>query len=390
MNRLTLALALMPLAYSISLSPADAGHGERILYSFTGGKDGSQPFYGLVRDASGNFYGTTYQGGAKNLGVVFELTPGGKETALQSFTGKNGSGPGGDLIMDAGGALYGTTTIGGASNKGVVFALKPGGRIRVLYSFKGGNDASFPLGALVMDKNGNLYGTTQFGGGSCGCGTVYKLAPDGAETILHAFAEGKDGAYPVARLYLDKQGDLFGTTYEGGGSSNCGRYGCGAVFEIAADGTESILHAFTGGDGALPNAGVIADSNNNFYSTTYEGGGSANCTGGCGTVFELAPDGTLSMLHAFAGSDGANPPAELVRTSNGTLYGTTYAGGSANLGAVFALKANGSVTTLHSFAGGTDGASPVSDLIMDSRGELYGTTSVGGAANAGTVYAIGK
>src|ERR1700733_14380471 len=193
MNRLLFALALAPLAFSVSLSAAPAKHRDNILYAFAGGKDGSMPYYGLVADAAGNFYGKTYQGGTKNIGVVFELAAGGKETVLQDFTGKNGSGPGGDLIMDASGNLYGTTTIGGAANEGVIFELKPGGRLRVLYSFTGGTDGRFPLGALVMDKGGNLYGTTQFGGGTCDCGTVYKLAADGTETILHAFAEGQDG-----------------------------------------------------------------------------------------------------------------------------------------------------------------------------------------------------
>jgi uncharacterized repeat protein (TIGR03803 family) len=390
MHRRTLALVLAPFACAVLLTGAQAKQRETVLYAFTGGKDGSMPYYGLLRDASGNLYGTTYMGGAKNMGVVFVLAPDGSETVLHAFTGKDGSGPGGDLIEDAAGTLYGTTTVGGASNQGVVFALKPGGRVRVLYSFKGGTDGGFPLGALVTDNSGNLYGTTQLGGGACKCGTVYELAPDGTETILHAFAEGQDGGYPVARLYRDKQGNLFGTTYEGGGSSNCGQYGCGTVFEISAGGTESILHTFVGSDGALPNGGLIADKNNNLYSTTFEGGGSSACTGGCGTVYELGANGGLTVLHAFAGSDGANPGAELIMTSDGELVGTSFAGGSANLGTVFAVKTDGSETVLHSFSGGNDGASPVSDLIAGSGGKLFGTTSAGGAANAGTVFRIGN
>jgi uncharacterized repeat protein (TIGR03803 family) len=145
-----------------------------------------------------------------------------------------------------------------------------------------------------------------------------------------------------------------------------------------------------GSDGALPNAGLIADQNNNFYRTTYEGGGSSACKGGCGTVYELSANGSLTVLHAFAGSDGANPAAELISTKGSEFVGTSFAGGAANLGTVFAVKADGSETVLHSFSGGNDGASPVSDLIADSSGALFGTTSAGGAANAGTVFRIGK
>jgi len=389
MIRLTIALALVPLAFAVPPSAAQAKQRENVLYAFTGSKDGKSPYNGLIRDKTGNLYGATYAGGA-GMGVVFQVAPDGSQTVLHAFAGKDGSGPASDLIADKKGNLYGTTTAGGSANQGVIFSLKPGGRERVLYAFKGGTDGGFPVGALLMDKGGNIYGTTQYGGGACNCGTVFKLAPDGTETLLHVFAEGKDGAYPVARLYRDKAGNLFGTTYEGGGSSNCGQYGCGTVFEISAAGKESVLHGFVGTDGALPNGGLVADKTGNLYGTTFEGGGSSNCQGGCGAVYKLADDGSFAVLHAFTGSDGANPGSDLLAAGKGGLYGTSVAGGAANLGTVFAVKADGSESVLYSFASGSDGANPISDLVAGAGGELYGTTSAGGTANAGTVFSVKK
>jgi len=209
---------------------------ETVLYSFTGVPDGEEPDAGLVRDAQGNLYGTTYNGGASNLGTVFELDTTGKETVLHSFTGTGGDGsePYGGLVLDAQGNLYGTTSFGGASGDGTVFELDTAGKETVLYSFTGtGGDGAYPSG-LVRDAQGNLYGTT-YGGGASGFGTVFKLDTAGKETVLYSFTgTGGDGAYPsgLVRLVRDAQGNLYGTTYEGGDLACDAPYGCGTVFKL--------------------------------------------------------------------------------------------------------------------------------------------------------------
>jgi len=205
---------------------------EAVLYSFTGGSDGSGPGAGVIIDAKGNLYGTTESGGASGYGTVFKITPKGKETVLHSFTiaGGDGGYPYGDLIMDAAANLYGTTGGGGVNYDGTVFKMTPAGKETVLYSFGGGGDGNIPKAGLIMDGQGNLYGTTYYGGsdanGGYGYGTVFKLTPKGAETVLHAFASGSDGAFPQATLVIDKKGSLYGTTGQGGASND------GTVFEV--------------------------------------------------------------------------------------------------------------------------------------------------------------
>jgi|SRR5579862_4412 len=326
---------------------------EAVVHSFSGyPKDGEGPFAGLIADKNGNGYGTTVVGGSHNFGTVFKLASDGTETALYSFTctGSDGCSPFGGVIKD-GGNLYGTTLEGGyyddsecGSGCGIVFKLAPDGRETVLHEFKGpeGPDGAFPWAGLVRDKAGNLYGTTANGGGNGGdLGTVFKLAPDGTETFPHNFAGGTDGADPQAPLIMDKTGNLYGTTVDGGSAGCNQNLGCGTVFMVAPDGTEKVLHAFAGGsDGAHPQAGLLMDKAGNLYGTTYYGGGGARCpAGGCGTVFKLTPDGTETVIHACAsGKSGRGPEAGLVADKKGNLYGTTFYGGANRSGMVFELK----------------------------------------------------
>ncbi len=250
--------------------------------------------------------------GASDFVTLFNFTQGHLERGVFPQAG---------LTADQAGNLYGTTAGGGTGagcqgvgGCGTVFKLGPHGTETVLYSFAGGGDGSSPNGTLIVDQAGNFYGTTAAGGFSgCAlgaeCGTVFKLAPDGTHTVLYSFTGGRDGGVPEAPLLADQAGNLYGTTTQGG-SGGCGGYGCGTVFKLAPDGTETILHAFRGGsDGAeLFAAGLIADQAGNLYGTTWEGG--KGCNGaGCGTVFKLAPDGTKTILHSFAGGrhDGAGP-----------------------------------------------------------------------------------
>jgi uncharacterized repeat protein (TIGR03803 family) len=300
--------------------------------------------------------------------------------------GTDGRIPLSTLLLDRSGNLYGTTANGGTAEAGTVFRIAPDGTESVLYSFTGGTDGAAPVGSLIMDKDGNLYGTTCSGSDSSG--VVFKLSPDGMQTVLHAFRNSPtDGGCPYfGALTRDKAGNLYGTTSEGGTATR------GTVFKIAADGTESVLHSFAGGanDGAAPYAGLETDRQGDFYGTTASGG-----TFDKGTVFKMTPDGTTTILYSFkGGSDGSNPQSTLLRTRAGTLYGTTVAGGTADLGTVFKLKPNGHETVLYSFLGGADGARPYAGVVRDLAGNLYGTTFSGGTTactakvGCGTVYRL--
>jgi uncharacterized repeat protein (TIGR03803 family) len=278
---------------------------ETVLYSFTGGSDGSLPNAGLIADAAGNLYGMTNAGGVVCIGigcgVVFEVTPSGTETVLHRFTFGDGATPvAGSLIADAAGNLYGTTSAGGTGNQGTVFQLMPSGTLTVLYTFTGGSDGAAPSAGLIADGVGNLYGTASAGGTS-GNGTVFKVMPSGTETVLYSFCPGgvtcTDGVNPEANLIADAAGNFYSTTQNGGSPNVCGGgVGCGTVFKLTPSGTETVLYSFCPGggsctDGAGPVAGLIADAAGNLYGTTSAGG-----TSGHGTVFKVTPSGTESFL----------------------------------------------------------------------------------------------
>jgi uncharacterized repeat protein (TIGR03803 family) len=325
---------------------------EIVLHNFSGGLY-AKPGGGLILDAKGNLYGTNssfyhHQPGPYS-GTVFELR--GKKKFLKRLyrfaeaDPANGEEPSSGLIMDAQGNLYGTTFEGGAlscndgEGCGAVFEITATGTEKVLYGFAGGVDGDRPYGGLIMDTQGNLYGTTIYGGSSSGCqyygsncGTVFKLTPDGTETVLHSFAGGADGEIPDAGLVMDSQGNLYGTTTLGGGNPSCPfAYGCGTVFKLTPEGVETVIYSFAGGmDGEEPSTTLVLDAEGNLYGMTYIGGG-YGCYGneGCGTVFKLTPSGAETVLHRFAGppTDGAFPQSALVFDAWGNLYGTTNEGG---------------------------------------------------------------
>jgi len=354
-----------------------------VLYTFTGGADGGNPQAGLLRDAAGNLYGTTTSGG-QGTGVVFKLHKE-EETVLHSFAGSptDGSYPYAGLVRDDDGNLYGTTRYGGAYDVGTVFKVDPCGKETVLYTFTGGADGANPLAGLVLGKAGNLYGTTSYGGdlsctlnGPYGCGVVFKLDRTGTETVLHAFTGGADGAAPFAGLVRDAAGNLYGTTFNGGAPTvSCG--GCGVVFKLDPTGNETVLYTFTGlADGAAPIGGVILDGAGNLYGTALFAGGAC-----CGVVFKLDPTGNQTVLYSFTGGpDGGFPSAGLVRDRAGNLYGTTTGGGdpSCGCGVVFKLEPTGSETVLYSFTGGAGGSTSYANLVQDRAGNLYGTATYGG------------
>jgi uncharacterized repeat protein (TIGR03803 family) len=261
-----------------------------VLHAFTGWADGGEPRAGLLRDNAGNLFGTTTKGGTGS-GVVFKIAPNGKETILHTFSGGQGGWyPEGDLVRDKAGSFYGSV-LGGASDYGAVFVLSPSGKYTILYSFPGGSSGAYPVGRLALDSQSNLYGATQNGGGSCYCGVVFKLDRSGHETVLHTFTGNPDGAYPELGIARDRSGNLYGTTYGGGGSSNCYGLGCGTAYQVGSKGKETVLHSFTGGsDGRIPFGGLALDKSGNLYGTA-PGGGDLSCSKGygCGVVFKLTP-----------------------------------------------------------------------------------------------------
>jgi uncharacterized repeat protein (TIGR03803 family) len=257
-----------------------AGH-STVLHNFTGGADGGDPYGGVIRDSKGNLYGTAQLGGASGAGVVFKIDSSGIETVLYNFTGgADGAYPLDGVIRDASGNLYGTTNGGGASGAGVVFKVDRSGNETVLYSFTGGTDGSYPWGGVIRDSKGNLYGTTSAGGAS-GAGVVFKVDTSGNETVLYSFTGGADGATPLwVVLARDSAGNLYGTTSAGGGASNAG-----VVFKVDTSGNETVLYSFTGGtDGGNPYVGVIFGPTGKLYGTTAFGGQT-----NAGVVFEIKP-----------------------------------------------------------------------------------------------------
>jgi len=350
-----------------------------VLYTFTNTANGEQPDASLIQDAAGNLYGTAQYGGRRGgYGTVFKLDTSGKETVLRSFAGTpDAEDPYSGLTLDKAGNFYGTTLYGGTGGGfGTVFKLHPNGKETILHSFAGTPDGEDPRSVLVRDSAGNLYGTTQYGGTNGGFGTVFKLDAKGALTLLHSFAGTPDGEDPYAGLLRDKAGNFYGTTQYGGTGG-----GFGTVFKLDAKGKLTLLHSFAGTpDGVNPLAGLLRDAAGNLYGTTYYGG----TNGGYGTVFKLSAQGKLKLLHSFAGMpDGQNPYARLIRDAAGNLYGTTFYGGTFGYGTVFKLDVAGKLTILHSFSGSADGGHPIAGLILDKAGNLYGTASDGGDLNCG-------
>jgi uncharacterized repeat protein (TIGR03803 family) len=268
----------------------DTSGTETVLHSFTG-LDGSQPAGDLIRDSAGNLYGTTTSGGSG--GVVFQLDASGKYTVLHRFTGgADGGNPWGGVTRDPAGNLYGTASTGGLGY-GVVFKLALSGTYTVLYSFTGGTDGNNPQAGVIRDSAGNLYGTTFFGGdstacpsafGTPGCGVVFKLDFSGTYTVLHTLTDAPDGKWPKGDLILDRQGNLYGTTGAGGGAV-CP---CGAVFRVDTSGKETVLYSFAGETyGEIPAARLIRDSAGNLFGTTQNGGPPSGA--GYGLVFKITP-----------------------------------------------------------------------------------------------------
>lgn len=411
---LAVVSAMFVMATLMTVTGA-AAQTEKVLHSFNNtGVGGDSPQAGLIFDSSGNLYGTTGAGSTYNDGTVFELSPtslaGWSEKVLHIFgsSSQDGTGTFAGVIFDSAGNLYGVAASGGLYGYGDVYELSPnatgGWTEKILHNFnQNGTDGTDPFGGLILDASGNLYGTTDVGGVH-GFGIAFELSPSGAaswtETILHQFDNnGVDGLNPEGGLIMDASGNLYGTTTFGGTNRNCNGSACGTVFQLTPGSggswTETILHDFGNGiDGRMPQAGLVLDSSGNLYGTTSYGGTHNNS----GTVYEVSPAAgggwTEKVLHSFGGSpiDGIDPVDTLIFDSAGNLYGTTSAGGAYGFGTAFELSpptsAGWTEKMLHSFGNGKDGQYLAGGLVFDTSGNLYGTTIAGGAYGFGTVFEI--
>jgi len=390
--------------------------------------DGDYPETPLVQGADGNFYGTTPFGGAHYYsGTIFKITPSGKLTTLHNFCSQSactdGDAPYGSLVQAANGDFYGTTYFGGAGNVapcdedytcGTVYKISPSGKLSSLYTFcqqLGCADGSNPNGGLVQASDGDLYGTTYYGGNSSctlamGCGTIFKMSPSGTLTTLYRFcaqAGCPDGYGPQTTLIQATDGNFYGTA-QGGPN------GAGTIFKVTPGGTLTTLYTFCSQpvnnkcmDGTGPGQSLVQATDGNFYGTT-RGGGAYCDHGGCGTVFRISPSGTLTTLYSFCDHhghqgcrDGRIPFAALIQTKTGDLYGSTSGGGAnGDHGTIFKITLAGELTTIYGFCAQpacADGSFPAG-LTQARNGDLYGTTSGGGATvdyctqGCGTIFRL--
>lgn len=357
------------------------------LWSFDG-TDGAQPYSTVVEGTDGFLYGTTCCGGAYGYGTVFKISRTGELTTIYNFCAEtnclDGSGPSTGMVLATDGKFYGTTGYGGTNNKGTIFKITRSGTLTTLFSFTGGADGLTPEG-LTLGADGTLYGTTSNGGygGTCnyGCGTVFKITTSGTLTTIYNFCpqtKCPDGYNPGAGLVQGNDGNFYGTSQEGGA------YSRGTIFKITPSGTLKTLYSFCSQtncpDGAYPYAGLVQANNGNFYGTTPILG-----PYNYGTVFEITPTGVFTTLYGFCArwncQDGGYPQTALTQGSDGNLYGTTSSGGAASFGFIFKMTLAGKITPLHNFCSQTncvDGNYPRAPLIQATNGKLYGTTFYGG------------
>jgi uncharacterized repeat protein (TIGR03803 family) len=401
-------LAVFALTLTMFMASAGiaAAQTETVIHAFQSSSnlDGSSPVSSLIADGQGALYGVTRFGGKYGFGCVYKLTPHSgiwKESILYSFSGgADGANPFFGTLLLKNGALYGTASHGGSSNDGVVYKLTPGKPWveTVLHTFTGGADGFWPTGGLTPGPGGVLYGTTSVGGAS-NFGTVYRLSPQSGggwtESVIYTFTGGNDGSYPYYGVALDSHGALYGTTVGGGGSGN--------VFKLiphsGAAWTETTLYFFNGAIGGLPNSPLIFDGTGSLYGAT------AAYSGLNGYIFQLSPPATQggvwteTTIHDFAGSpnDGTGPTG-VIFDSTGALWGTADAGGSVNVsaggnGVVFKLSPpsnQGGAWTesvLYNFQGGADGQYPIAPLVQ-AGSTFYGATNAGGTPNVGTVFSF--
>jgi uncharacterized repeat protein (TIGR03803 family) len=353
------------------------------LHAFVGGSgDGADPGSALVADGAGNYYGTTSAGGSSNLGTVFRLAPDGSVTTIHEFHGgRGGEWPVGPLLMASDGSVLGSVDVRDANYiilGSVLYSLSPRGREHVLHRFRQDDPAGFGLeSGLTRGPDGSLYGASDFGGAH-GCGTVFHLTVAGSIEVLYVFSGRADGCTPLSAPVFDAAGNLYGTTRMGGAAN------AGLVYKLGSDRTYTILYEFNPyrGDGSSPSGPLVLDANG-FLTGTTLGGGHDDF----GTVYRIAPNGTERVLHAFSGPKDGCSPAGGVISDGGNLYGTTAGCGTNQVGTVFKIGRGGVESILYAFDV-TDGSWPEAGLVLDAQGSLLGTTMLGGAGHDGTLFRL--
>jgi uncharacterized repeat protein (TIGR03803 family) len=360
----------------LSLTPVTvSGLSMTTLWSFAGDPAGAFLYCPLVQDSAGNLYGTTIEGGADDDGTIFKITTNGVLTTLLSFIETDGELPYAGLFLGKDGYLYGNSYYGGVYDDGAVFRVTTGGSLSLLLSFNE-NNGEYPVSGMVQGSDGNFYGTANEGG-AYGYGTLFRMSTTGSLTTLVAF-DGDSGAYPSPVLAIGSDGNFYGTTEDGGD------YEAGNVFKMTLSGEITQLYSFTGDlDGSVPIAGLVQAADGNFYGTTLYGGAS-----GAGTVFEITSSGEFTSRYSFTGgTDGGYPWGGLVSSTDGNLYGTTQEFGAYGYGTVFQMAPNGTLATMAQFDGYA-GSYPSAALVQDKDGNLYGTTLEGGVDQDGTIYRL--
>ena len=386
----TVAASLLLAALAMWAGGASARTTLKTLHTFAGGKAGSRPLAPLVQGTDGNLYGTTFfTGNASGGGTVFKISTGGVFSILHIFKGGTSDGwtPMSGLTEGTDGRFYGTTTAGGTYNMGIVYAVSATGAVSILHSFSGVDsvtgfdNGSGPVGGLLLASDGNFYGTT-YGG----FGTVFRLSPSGAYSVLYGFS-GLDGSGPEDALVEGQDGALYGTTSAGGATySPGGSEGYGSVFRISLEGVLTSLYSFSGPDGSDPTASLAVAGDGFLYGSTEIGG-----VGSFGTIFSMSMTGSFDTLCSLASAAPTAPgkPSGLTLGQDGNFYGTVQMGGlaSSGYGGVFKITPSGQFTSLITF-NGKNGDTPVGGVVQGTDGSFYGTTSSGGRSDFGTVFKL--
>ena len=388
----------------VSAAQVDPATTFRTMFTFLHGED---PFASLVQGTDGNFYGTTSGGGSYRAGSVFKITPRGTLTTLYSFCPQSGC-PDGEvpeaaLVLGTDGNFYGTTYGGGANESecysgcGTFFRMTPAGTLTTLYNFcaKANCIDGADVGAIIQGSDGNFYGTTQTGGIFCrACGTIFKISPTGMLNTLYSFDGSNGTPSPLQGLVQGRDGDFYGTTPDGGTPCSYDSGGCGTIFKVTPKGALTVLHNFTGtgAEGAGPSGTLIQAADGNFYGTAAFGGNGTGCSfDECGTVYKMTPQGSFTTLADLNYGEGQGPVG-LIQATDGNFYGTSEFGGSnCDCGSIFEVTPQGVVTALHAF-GDHDGPGslPFSGLFQSTNGTFYGTTfaSSNPQPSYGVVYGL--
>jgi uncharacterized repeat protein (TIGR03803 family) len=353
----------------------------------------SPVFTTIAQGRDGNLYTTLPYCDSNNNGSVVKITPQGTLTVLYSFDGTHGSLPFSGLTLGSDGNFYGTTWGGGSANGGTIFKITPTGILTVLHNFLGGSDGDEPIAAPVQASDGNFYGTTSYSGATPQCGTLYKMTPSGTVTKVHDF-NYVDGCRPFAVLTEGSDGWLYGTTR---GANYPNQYEFGNTFKITKAGAIQVLYSFDGTDGAQPTSPLIEGSDGYFYGTTSRAGTALGRPfNHGGTLFNIAPSGSLNVLHNFNPSpdsgDGYYTTAGLLQATNGTIYGSSEWGGTSSAGDLFSLALDGSYSVFFDFWLSDVGYYPSATMLQHTNGFLYGATnsgsSVSGSRPDGVLFSV--